>query len=98
MPNLSEEIRLKCEQVLGRPVEKVKWTDDPHVGLALTGEGSGAWIDLVEWIETKPTTIFHERIMLMPLPTKASKPKSPNRPIRVKKGKKKKDTDIDIDM
>ncbi len=66
MPNLTEEIRLKCEEVLGIHVLKVKWTDNPNVGLALTGEGTGVWIDLTTWKETSPATIFQEVWVLKP--------------------------------
>lgn len=47
MPNLSETVRVLCEQVLGVPVIKVKQTDDPKVGLALVGGGFGAWLNLI---------------------------------------------------
>jgi len=86
MANLSENIRLKCEEVLGVPVVKVKKTDDPNVGLALIGAGAGRWIDLTTWEETKPVTINGEKIKLV----KPIKPKRAAKPKAAKAGKKTK--------
>lgn len=66
MPNLSERVRLQCEQILGVPVVKVKQTDDRNVALALTGEGRGTWIDLTTNKKTKAVTINGEKIRLVP--------------------------------
>ena len=89
MANLSESIRLKCEEVLGVSVVKVKRTDDPNVGLALIGGGVGHWIDLTTWEKTKAGTINGEKIKLVK-PVKPVKTKRIAKPKETKAGKKTK--------
>lgn len=62
MPNLSEEIQKKAARVLGVDVVKVKQTDDSNIGLVLCGNGTGVWLDLTNWHEVKPVTVFGERV------------------------------------
>lgn len=65
MPDLSNVIKEKCKEILGRSdIVKVKQTDDPDVGLALFAGGFGIWVDLKAEKATKPGTIGGKKVTL----------------------------------